>query len=260
MKSLSMIITPFSGGGPKTLVSLALFQLGLLLVLWTMFPVTGMSSPLEIVTSFKSLFLEQNLIRELIVSVLVILKAIFYSSIISLSIGYLSTALLFRPFSSMVSSFRFLGFAGITFLFTLWTSSGMELKVWLLTFGMTVFLTTTVLAEIRAIPRDSIDYARTLGLRGWKITYEIVVLGKIDVMIDLIRQNAAIGWTMLSMVEGLVRADGGIGTLLINQNKYFHLSAVFAIQGVILTYGLLQDYAFIYLRKLLCPYSVLNKE
>jgi NitT/TauT family transport system permease protein len=190
----------------------------------------------------------------------VILKAIALSSLLSLAIGYLSTAFIFRPFSSMVSSFRFLGFAGITFLFTLWTTSGMELKVWLLTFGMTVFLTTTILAEVRALPRDQIDYARTLGLKGWYITYEMVVLGKIDVMIDLIRQNAAIGWTMLSMVEGLVRSDGGIGTLLINQNKYFHLSAVFAIQFVILGYGLLQDYGFRGLRSIVCPYSNLNKE
>ena len=254
------MVSPYSFSTMRVVLGMGVTQLLLVLVLWTIFPITGLSSPLEILTSLNKLVNEQGLIRELIVSVMLILKAIFFSSVISLAIGYLSTALLFKPMASVVSSFRFLGFAGITFLFTLWTSSGMELKLWLLTFGMTVFLSTTIIAEIKSLPKDQIDYARTLGLKGWGITLEMIVLGKIDVMIDLIRQNAAIGWTMLSMVEGLVRSDGGIGTLLINQNKYFHLSSVFAIQGVILTYGIAQDIAFKKLRSFLCPYSKLNKE
>lgn len=45
------------------------------------------------------------------------------------------------------------------------------------------------------------------------------------------------------MVEGITRSEGGIGALLLNQNKYFNLSAVFAIQLTILAYGILQDYA-----------------
>lgn len=253
-------VNPFSGDTYRMLVMMTFVQLAMFLTMWTFMPISGLSSPVEIISSLKSLVLEQGLVRELLVSILVILKAIFYSSVISLALGYLSTALIFRPFSTAVSSFRFLGFAGIPFLFTLWTSSGMELKLWLLTFGMTVSLTTTIVAEVKSLGKDQVDYARTLGLKGWGITYEMIVLGKIDIMIDLIRQNAAIGWTMLSMVEGLVRSDGGIGTLLINQNKYFHISSVFAIQGVILTYGILQDFGFKWLRGFVCPYSKLNRE
>ena len=44
------------------------------------------------------------------------------------------------------------------------------------------------------------------------------------------RQNAAMGWMMLTMVEGISRSEGGVGAMLLNQNKHFHLSAVFAIQ------------------------------
>jgi len=248
------------GGDYKTVMMMTLAQGLLFMLIWSFVPISGLSSPIEIGLSLNEMVSKHGLIRELLVSILVILKSIMFSSVISLAIGYLATAILFRPVASLISSFRFLGFAGITFLFTLWTSSGMELKVWLLTFGMTVFLTTTIIAEVKSLPKDQIDYARTLGLKGWGITYEMIVLGKIDVMIDLIRQNAAIGWVMLSMVEGLVRSDGGIGALLINQNKYFHLSSVFAIQGVILAYGVLQDYAFRWLRGFVCPYSTLNKE
>ena len=59
--------------------------------------------------------------------------------------------------------------------------------------------------------------------------------------------------------EGLVRSEGGIGTLLLNQNKYFNLSAVFAIQLTILAYGIVQDFGLIYLRSVLCPWTRLNR-
>lgn len=61
------------------------------------------------------------------------------------------------------------------------------------------------------------------------------------------------------VVEGLVRAQGGIGTLLLNQNKSLNLAAIFAIQLTILVYGILQDIGLNYLRFVVCPWSRLNR-
>ena len=44
------------------------------------------------------------------------------------------------------------------------------------------------------------------------------------------------------MVEGIARSEGGVGAMLLNQNKHFHLAEVFAIQLLILVVGILQDY------------------
>ena len=48
--------------------------------------------------------------------------------------------------------------------------------------------------------------------------------------------------------------------MLLNQNKHFHLSAVFAIQLTILLLGLVQDYGIGLLRKVFCPYADLTLE
>jgi NitT/TauT family transport system permease protein len=48
--------------------------------------------------------------------------------------------------------------------------------------------------------------------------------------------------------------------MLLNQNKHFHLSAVFAIQLTILMLGLGQDYALGLMRKIFCPYADLTLE
>jgi NitT/TauT family transport system permease protein len=124
---------------------------------------------------------------------------------------------------------------------------------------MTVFLSRSMIDAVKATPQSEIDYARSLGLSGWGLTWELMVRGKSGEMLDLIRQNAAVGWTMLAMVEGITRSDGGIGSLLLNQNKYFNLAAVFAIQLTILSYGILQDVGLTYLRLALCPWTRLNR-
>jgi NitT/TauT family transport system permease protein len=58
-------------------------------------------------------------------------------------------------------------------------------------------------------------------------------------------------------VEGITRSQGGIGALLMNQNRHFDLAAIIAIQLTILVYGLLQDYLLLALRNVLCPHAAL---
>jgi NitT/TauT family transport system permease protein len=124
---------------------------------------------------------------------------------------------------------------------------------------MFVFMVTGLLAEIHAMPMEQIDHCRTLGMKDWRITGEIVLLGKADVTLDLVRQNAAVGWTLLTLVEGMTRSEGGIGAMLLNQNRYFLLAGVFAIQITILLYGLGQDVFLAFLKDAICPHSRLGK-
>lgn len=63
---------------------------------------------------------------------------------------------------------------------------------------------------------------------------------------------------MLTMVEGIVRSEGGIGAMLLAQNKYMRLPEVFAIQIVILFVGLFQDAIIGLIRAWLCPYAILE--
>ena len=94
----------------------------------------------------------------------------------------------------------------------------------------------------------------------WRVVYEVVIVGQSDKAFEVLRQNAAMGWMMLTMVEGISRSEGGVGAMLLNQNKHFHLSAVFAIQLTILLLGLGQDYMIGLLRRVFCPYADLTLE
>ena len=61
------------------------------------------------------------------------------------------------------------------------------------------------------------------------------------------------------MVEGISRAEGGLGALILNQNKHFRLAEVYAILLVILIVGLLLDYAIGVLTRVVCPYAAIER-
>lgn len=216
--------------------------------------------PNEIWKSLNELILGGGLLGEMWTSMKLCFVAIFHTIIISLFICYATVLPIFRPIGFIVSKFRFLTLVGLSFVFTLMTDDGYSLKVTLLTFGMTVFFVTSMMRVLNDITSNEFNHARTLGMSEWRVVWEVNVLSNVDKVFDVIRANFAIAWMMLTLVEGLSRADGGIGAMLINQNKHLHLDAVFAIQILILFIGIGMDYMFGIFKKVACPYTNLTKE
>jgi NitT/TauT family transport system permease protein len=183
-----------------------------------------------------------------------------WSTAISLGLAYLSVVPAVRPLADFVGKFRFWGFAGATVLFTLLLQGGHALKVALVTFGITGFFVRSMCDEVQAIPRERFEYARTLGMGPWRIAWEVVVLGTLDRAFDVLRQNAAMAWMLLTMVETLVRSEGGIGVVLANQTKHMDLAGVAAIQAIVFAIGIVQDALIGAFKNLVCPYAALKTE
>lgn len=234
-------------------------QFILFVALWVLYPPADIPSLGMVGDAWHTLAASDGLLPELWTSSKTIATALFLSTVISLGLTVLSTSRFFKPIAAAVSSLRFLGFVGLTFLFTLWTTGATSLKLSLLTFVITTFMLTNLLSEVDGITREHIDYLKTMKFKGWRITWETVVLGKLHVLLDLVRQNAAMGWTALTMVEGITRSQGGIGALLMNQDRHFNLAAILAIQLTILAYGLIQDYVLGFILQTACPYASLTR-
>lgn len=244
----------------NTMRILIAFQAGVALLIWINSPFPVLPQPGEVAKAFNKLWFEQGLGRELWTSFTMNLEALGLTLVIALALSYLAVMAFFRPITAAASKGRFLGLIGLTFVFTLLFGGGHPLKVGLLTFGMTVFFVTSMASVVAEIPLEKLDHARTLRMNEWQVVWEVVVLGTADRAIEVLRQNAAIGWMMLTMVEGISRSEGGVGALLLNQNKHFHLAEVFAIQITILVVGMLQDYGIGALSRILCPWAQLELE
>jgi len=235
-------------------------EAALFLLVWWQSPFAVLPRPNEVVAALGSLWMHQGLGPELWTSFKANVQALTITLAISLGLSYLTVLPAFRPIVTAISKGRFIGLTGLTFIFTLIFGGGHPLKISLLVFGMTVFFVTSMASVVAEIPRGKFDYARSLRLSEWQVVWEVVILGTADRAIEVLRQNAAMGWMMLTMVESISRSEGGMGAMLLNQNKHFHLAEVFAIQGLILMVGLGQDYGIGLVKRILCPYSVLTLE
>lgn len=257
---LSRLIEPNRATSRGELRALCALWLGALLVYWAGRASSVLPTPCEVARALRSLLLEQGLLAHLSSSLYTSLLALAWASGLSALLCYAAVLPALRPLSLLVGNLRFWGFAGVSVAFTLWFHGGRELKVALLTFGMSGFFVTGLHDELSSIPNERYDYARALGMPEWRVVWEVVVLGTFDKLLDLMRQNAAMGWMLLTMVEALVRSEGGIGVLLANQGKHLDLASIAALQGVIFGVGLLQDLALAGLKRLLCPWAFLRVE
>lgn len=260
LSQLAAAFQPNRAVSPTTMRLIALVEIAIALVVWIQSPFKVIPRPNEVFHALQNLWMKEGLGQELAISFQLNLEALAWSAGISLLLSYLTVLPVFRPLVGAISKGRFLSIVGFTFIFTLVFGGGHALKTSLLVFAVTVFYVTSMAAVIASIPRENFDYARTLRMGEWRVVWEVVVLGTADQAFEVLRQNAAIGWMMLTMVEGIVRSEGGVGAMLLNQSKHFLLPEVFAIQVVILIVGLLQDWAIGGARRLFCPYADLILE
>ena len=259
MNDILAAFTPNKAVSKSTVKLILAVQITAFLLFWAFSPIALLPTMTEVWNAFIEQW-GQGLPGELITSFYANLQAIGISCMISLGLAYLTVLEGFRPIVNFLSKFRFLSMMGLSFFFTVATHNGHQLKLSLLVFSISVFFVTGMADVIKDIPKEQYDLARTLRMGPWRTVWEVVVLGQIDKGFDVLRQNAAIGWMMLTMIESMVRSEGGIGAMLSTANKHFYLAAVFAIQITIFCLGLFQDWMLGASKRMFCPYSALASE
>lgn len=217
-------------------------------------------NPLGIVMALPKLWFEDGLGQELLTSVSLNLEAALLMIVMSLLVAYGTRIPAGRPLAVIFSAGRFNSFVGLPLLLTLAIGNAHAIKVVLLAIFMSVFTVPAIVDIIGTIPQQNYYDGRVLHMSEWRIVWEVVILGKIDEVIDVIRTSAAMGFCMLPMVEGLFRDEGGIGVLILNKNKYLQLDAVYCIIMVVGFVGLAQDHFILEVKQLLCPYAFLEGE
>lgn len=258
MRNLLPLVTPNSEvrRSDRIWIIAGWWTLGLLL--WEFVTVPFLPKPHEILQAFETLrgngtFLEFG------TSIWTMMEAVFWTLVISLSLSYLSVIPVIRPVVKFITGLRYLGLVGLMLAFTLLAPTGHALKVMILTFGITVFYLRDMLSVVQSIPQERYDHAETLGLSPFRVIYEVVILGTLNDALESLRVNAAMGWMMLTMVEGVVKSEGGIGTVLLAMNRHADLPAVGVILISLFCVGALQDVLIgAFKNYIACPYANLK--
>jgi len=213
-----------------------------------------LSAPKQVFNGLSELY-NEGLVVHIASSLLLCFSAIAIAIIISLLISYLSTLPFIKPIANALSKLRYLPLTGITFYLAILINNARTMQIWVLVVFMSTYLTTSLLSMLSAIPQEEFDHARSLGCKRWEVLWEVVVKGRVDIVIDIIRQNLAIVWMMLVTVESILVAAGGLGFLIKNSDKFMNHGRIIALQIVILIVGLCIDFVLNYLRKAFFRYS-----
>jgi NitT/TauT family transport system permease protein len=255
MNAVLQALSPANAMSRKSAPLLGAMWVGAAILVWIASPSATLPAPSEVWSALGELWWDAGMGPELWRTLLLIAHATLMTAVISLAFAYASVLRVFAPLVEALSKLRFLSLTALVFPLTLLTGGGYALKVVMLTFGMTAFYLTAMARVVREIPPARFDQLRVLGASDARIVWEVVVLGTLDRALDALRQNVAMGWSMITMVEGISRSEGGIGALLLNQYKHLRLAHVYAILVVVLVVGLLIDYAMGALAGILCPWT-----
>lgn len=231
----------------------------LIMTLWVVLSYSGTSHIIPTITdTFNGLvkMWNEGLMTHLISSFSLFGMSLVIAVIVSTIISYGILIPTFKPLVVVISKLRFLPLTGITFYLSMVITSARTLQVWLLVIFMSTYLITSLVSVFTSTTTDEINHAKTLGLSRWEILYHVIIVGKIDYVLESVRQNFSIIWLMLVTVESLLATTGGIGFLIKNQDKFMNLGSVLALQIIILLIGISLDYGLTKIRKSIFRYSV----
>ncbi len=257
MTKLKQILLPF-GTVPKKTRTLIFFSwIALIILMWFI----GASSdkhifptPYDVFDGFKELY-AQGLVTHIFSSLALCFISIFFAILISALLAYSWPIALLKPIGTMITKFRFLPFTGLTFFLTMMVNDARQMQIWILVIFLTTFLTTSMIGVVKDIPQEEFDHAKSLKCSRWEVLWQVVILGRLDYLFESIRQNLAIAWMMLVTVEAIVAANGGLGLLIKNSDKFMNHGRIVALQLIILLIGLSLDFFINFLRKALFRYS-----
>lgn len=259
MRFIKKIFSPFAYLSNSSFTILIIINCAIAIVLWQTFAAGGLiPTPFRVAESVLKVLSSSGFYDDLFSSLSLTLRGMGISIIISLIICYLSLIPFFQPTAKFIIKCRYLTLTGLIFLFTLLTENGHSLKLSLLIFGIVPFFVTSLLSIIDSINVQEYELCKTLRMNSWQTLQEVIIIGRLDQVIEVVRQNFAIAWMMITMVEGLSMSEGGLGTLLIKSNKFIDLGTVFAILIIIFLIGVCFDFLLAKMRIWLFPYTNLQ--
>jgi NitT/TauT family transport system permease protein len=255
---LQKIFTPFrtlSGSVKTTIVGIWIV---LLFAFWFVCSSIGTThlfpTPTQVLKGFIDVW-NEGLITHLGSSLSLCFQGILFSVLISMLLAYATPIAAFKALGTFASKLRYLPPTGIAFYVTIMMSDARRIQVWVLVIFMSTFLVTSLIQMIKDIPQEEFDHAKTLGCTRWEMLWEVVIKGRLDYVIELVRQNLAIVWVMLVTVESILIAAGGLGVLIKNGDRLGSNGRVIAVQAIIILVGIGLDFLLTKIRKMLFRYS-----
>ena len=149
---------------------------------------------------------------------------------------------------------RYIPASALTPLMLLWLGIDEAPKITLIVVG-TVFFNILMVADVaRAVPRELVNAAATLGASRWRIVRRVVLPHSSPGIVDVARINLAAAWLMLVVAE-LLAADEGLAVRIARATRFQNFDVMFAVLIVFGLIGVLSDLALRGVRWAVAPWD-----
>lgn len=220
----------------------------LLLAAWELAARTGLISPQflpapsRVFTALWSMFTQQSLLYHTGVSAARVWGAFLIAAVMAIPIGILMSSyrIVGAALEPIVDFIRYLPVPALVPLSIIWFGVGEPTKIFLLWLGTFFQLVLFVADDMRRVPNEFVEVARTLGANSRHVMTDVALRAMAPSLVDNLRITLGWCWTYLIIAE-IVAADSGIGYVIWSARRFVKTPEVIAGVVVIGLIGLITD-------------------
>jgi len=212
-------------------------------------------SPWAVLKAFFALQEEGVLIPYTLISLYRVLAGFLVAAALAIPLGIVMATskkaeAFFEPFIDFV---RYLPVTALIPLMILYFGIGDFEKVAVIFVGTFFQLVLMVQDTVSAVPGELLNAAYTLGARGGAVYTRVLLPASLPGIMDSLRICMGWAWTYLVVAE-LVAANSGLGFLILRSQRFLQTDRIFAGLLIIGILGVVTDYLFKALSRLLFPW------
>ena len=219
-------------------------------------PKTFLADPIAMVRSGWVLLTEQGFARDIGFTIWRVLGGFVLAAILAVPLGvamgaYKPVEAFFEPF---VSFARYLPASAFIPLLILWAGIGEAQKLSVIFLGCFFQLTLMIAMIVAGTRRDLVEAAYTLGANDWGIVKRVLIPYSAPQIAETLRLVLGWAWTYVIVAE-LIGASSGIGHMITDSQALLATDQIIFGIIVIGLIGLVTDFAFKALNRMLFPWA-----
>jgi NitT/TauT family transport system permease protein len=212
-------------------------------------------SPSAVGKAFYTLGQEGLLLPYTLISLYRVMTGFLAAALLAIPLGILMATSkkvegLFGPFIGFI---RYLPVSALIPLMILYFGIGDFEKMAVIFVGTFFQLVLMVQDAVEAVPGDLLKAAATLGSSGASLYSRVILPASLPAIMDNLRICMGWAWTYLVIAE-LVAANSGLGFMILRSQRFLQTDRIFAGLIIIGCLGVLTDYLFKYLSKVMFPW------
>ncbi|MDB5524300.1 MAG: transporter permease [Rhizobium sp.] len=248
-------------GSPVAEFIVGVLAAAVLLVVWELAARLGvikpqfLPSPTAVVAALWRMLTTQSLLWHTAVSAGRVWSAFLIAAIMAVPIGILMSSyrVVGAALEPIVDFIRYLPVPALVPLSIIWFGVGETTKIFLLWLGTFFQLVLFVADDMRRVPNEYVEAARTVGANSRQVMVDVALRAMAPSLVDNLRITLGWCWTYLIIAE-IVAADSGIGYVIWSARRFVKTPEVMAGVVVIGLIGLLTDQILRYVHRRLFRY------